>query len=87
MASAASPACSAIAEFNSDIELSMQKLCVAMGIVSGAWLVTSAKKADAQRLAQSLRRAQTSTKEARKARKVARAVAHGSSVDYAPGAF
>ena len=83
----ASAACSAIAEFNSGIELSMQNLCAAMGIVSGARLVASAKKADAQRLAQSLRREQASTKEARKARKVARAAAHGSSVDYAPGAF
>ena len=83
----ASAACSAIAEFNSGIELSMQNLCVAMGIASGARQVASAKKADAQRLAQSLRRAQASSKEARKARKVARATAHGSSVDYAPGAF
>ena len=44
VASAASPACSAIAEFNSGIEPSMQNLCVAMGIVSGARLVASAKK-------------------------------------------
>ena len=42
--------CSAIAEFNSGVELSIRKLCEVMDIVSGMQMVTSAKKADAQRL-------------------------------------
>ena len=79
--------CSAIAEFNSGVEISIRKLCEAMDIVSGIQMVTSAKKADDQRLKQSLRQARSSTKEARRARKVARAARHDSSTGYAPGAF
>jgi len=79
--------CSAVAEFNSGVELSVRKLSEAMGIVSGKAMVTSAKKADVQRLRQSLRQAQASTKEARIARKAARRTRHDSSTGYAPGAF
>ena len=77
--------CSAIAEFNSDVELSIRTLCEAMDIVSGNQ--QPAKKADVQRLKQSLRQAQASTKEAWRARKVARAAKHDSSTGYAQGAF
>ena len=48
----------AITEFNSGVELSLGKLCEAMSIVFGSRLLASAKKADMQRLRQSLRQAQ-----------------------------
>ena len=80
--------CSGVAEFNSGIELSIQKLFSAMDIVPGRHLVASAVKADSERLQQSLRQAEASTKGARQARRVARAAAQDtSSQDYAPGAF
>ena len=79
--------CSAICEFNSGVELAIRKLCDAMDIMPGTRMVASAQKADAQRLRQSLRQAQVSTKEARRARKVARAARQDSSTGYAPGAF
>ena len=63
--------CSAIAECNSGVEFTIRKLYGAVDIVSGTQMVTSAKKADTQRLRQSLRQAQASTEEARRARKVA----------------
>ena len=76
--------CVAIAEFNSGIELYLGRLCEAVGIVSGSQLLASAKKADMQRLRQSLRQAQAITKEARRARKAAHVSDSGS---YAKGGF
>ena len=79
--------CAVIAEFNGGVEVAVQKLCVNMNVAAGSRLLASAKKADTRRLRQSMRRAQTSTKAARTVRKVARAAASDTSVDYSPGAF
>ena len=58
----AAASCVAIVEFNSGVELSLSKLCEEMGIEFGSRLLASAKKADMQRMKQSLRQARASTK-------------------------
>ena len=44
--------CSAVAEFNSDVEFAIRKLYEAMAVVPGTRMVTATKKADIQRLKQ-----------------------------------
>ncbi|MEG7524040.1 MAG: hypothetical protein M3H12_13215, partial [Chromatiales bacterium] len=83
-----SATCAAVAEFNSGVEVTMRRLCDAMGIASGERLVASAEKADRKRLRGAEQQAQASTKAARRARRVTRAAeADASASDYAAGAF
>ena len=72
----------AVAEFNSGVEVTMQRLCDTMGIASGERLITSAKKADRKRLREAERQAEASTKTMRQARRTTRAAS-----DYAAGEF
>lgn len=79
--------CSGVAEFNCGVELNMRTLFNVMDIVPGTHLMKSAVTADSLRLQQSLRYSAASTKEARCARRVARAATADSGTDYAAGAF
>lgn len=78
----------AVAEFNSGVEVTMQRLCDTMGIASGERLIASAKKADRKRLHEAERQAEASTKTMRQARRTTRAAsAEASASDYAAGEF
>ena len=79
--------CAAVAEFNSGVEVTMRHLCDVMGVTPGEHLLASAEKTDARRLQQAERQTKASTKEARRARRVARAAESESTADYAAGAF
>ena len=78
--------CSAIAEFNQGVMSTVTRSQEVMGMPSGGRTRMSAAKADSRRLKQSVRQMEVSTKEARLARKVARANLRDAS-SYAPGAF
>ena len=77
----------AVAEFNGGIELSLRRMCAAMGVVSGERLVVSAVKADGRRLLQSQHQVTASTREARRAKKVAKARSQDTGTEYSAGAF
>ena len=80
--------CAGVAQFNSGIELNMRRLFSEMDIEPGSHMVKSAAKADKVRLDQSLRKAAASTKNARRARRLARMESQGAGdSDYASGAF
>ena len=84
----AAATCSGVAQFNSGIELNMCRLFTEMDIVPGTHMVKSAATADKVRLEQSLRKAGASTKNARRARRLARVVSQSAAdSDYASGAF
>ena len=84
----AAATCSGVAQFNSGIELNMCRLFTEMDIVPGTHMVKSAATADKVRLEQSLRKAAASTKNARRARRLARVVSQSAAdSDYASGAF
>ena len=78
--------CSAIAEFNQGVMSTVTRSQEVMGMPSGGRTRMLAAKADSRRLKQSVRQMEASTKEARLARKVARANLRDAS-SYAPGAF
>ena len=82
-----SATCAAVAEFNVGVAATMRHLCDVMGIAPGEELLASAKRRDARRLQQAERQMEASTKEARRARRVARAAEAQSTADYAAGAF
>ena len=79
--------CAAVAEFNSGVEVTMRHLCDVMSVTPGEHLLASAEKTDARRLKQAERQTKALTKEARRARRVARAAESESTADYAAGAF
>lgn len=80
--------CLAVAEFNSGAQTSVEHLYGAMGMTTGPQLIASAEKADRKRLRQSLRQAESRTKEARRARWIYQVeAASASALDYARGAF
>ena len=58
-----------------------------MGVALGEQLLASAEKTDARRFRQADRQTEASTKEARCARRVARAAEAQSTADYAAGNF
>ena len=76
--------CLAVAEFNSGARTTVEQLYGVMGMTIGPQLIASAEKADRKRLRQSLRQAESRTKEARRARKIYGVEAAS---DYAPGGF
>ena len=83
-----SATCAAVAEFNSGVEVTMRRLCDAMGIASGTRLIASAEDADRRRLLEAERQTEASTKTARHSRRIARAAAaEASTRDYAAGEF
>ena len=82
-----SATCSSVAEFNCGVESSMRYLCEVMQVPSGAHLLSSAQKADRQRLRQAKRQKAAATKEARRSRRFARRAVASASTDYAAGAF
>ena len=67
-----SATCTAVSQFNSGVQLTMQHLCDVMGIAPGVHMTASAEKADTMRLRGAKRQAKESTKTARLARKRAR---------------
>ena len=80
-----SATCAAVAEFNSGVEVTMQRLYGTMGITSGERLIASA---DRKRVREAGRQAEASTKTARRARRFTRAAeADASASDYAAGGF
>ena len=84
----AAATCSGVAQFNSGIELNMCRVFTVMDIVPGTHMVKSAVTADKVRLEQLLRKAAASTKNARRARRLARVVSQSAAdSDYASGAF
>ena len=82
-----SATCAAVAEFNVGVAATMRHLCDVMGITPGEELLASAKRRDARRLQQAELQMEASTKEARRARRVARAAEAQSTADYAASAF
>ena len=78
-----SATCGAVAEFNAGVAARMRHLCDVTEVPLGTHLQASAEKADSQRLSQAQRQAAASTKEARRARRIARVRA----ADYAAGGF
>ena len=77
--------CGAVAEFNQGVELTAARLFSVMGMTSGSQLQLSAAKADERRLEKSRHQVLDSTREARRARTVARA--HAKDASYQAGAF
>ena len=76
----------AVSEFNTGMKATLQLAYNAMGITTSPRMAASAAKVDMRRLQQSRRQVKASTKEARRARKVAQAKKADASA-YAPGAF
>ena len=76
----------AVCEFNSGVKATLQLAYNAMGIITSPRMAASAAKMDRRRLQQSRRQVKASTKEARRARKVAQAKKADASA-YASGAF
>ena len=68
------------------VKATLQLAYNAMGIITSPRMAASAAKVDLRRLQQSRRQVKASTKEARRARKVAQAKKADASA-YAPGAF
>ena len=81
-----SATCGAVAEFNAGVAARMSHQCDVMEVPLGTRLLASAEKADSRRLNQVQRQAAASTKEARWARRIARAAESGSAY-YAAGEF
>ena len=82
-----SATCTAVAEFNVGVAATMRHQCEIMGVAPGQQLLASAEKTDARRLRQAEHQVEASTKEARRARRVARAAEAQSTADYAAGSF
>ena len=76
-----------VAELNGGIELSLRRMYGVMGIVSGERLVMSAVKTDGRRLLQSQHQVTASTREARRAKRVAKARSQDTGTEYSAGAF
>ena len=76
----------AVSEFNCGMKATLQLAYNAMGIITSPRMAASAAKVDLRRLQQSRRQVKASTKEARRARKVAQAKKADASA-YAPCAF
>ncbi len=76
----------AVSEFNTGMKATLQLAYNAMGIITSPRMAASAAKVDLRRLQQSRRQVKASTKEARRACKVAQAKKADASA-YAPCAF